>query len=935
MRILTLIIVLFFTFHQFVYSQQFGGIPPSIKWDQVNNGQVKVIYPRGLDKEAKRVADIAHYLNGATRETIGDHDRKINIVLQNQTTFSNGYVQLAPWRSEFFMMPLQNSLNLGSLPWDEQLAIHEYRHVQQYMNFRKGLSKLAYIIAGEEGQVLANSAAVPDWFFEGDAVFQETIVSEQGRGRLPGFFNGYRALWEANRQYSYMKLRNGSLRHFVPDHYQLGYLLVAYGRKEYGDDFWKKVTQDAVRYKPLFYPFQGAFKKNAGIPYRQFTRNALDFFRTGPAYKQQDDYHILTATSQKYVKNYQFPYLIGEDSLLVFRVTDKDLPGWYLLSHGKEKKIGVQDISGDDYYSYRNGKIVYTTYVPDARWSWRDYSNIRTLDISTGDRKSLSIRGKYFSPDLSHDAARIAAVEVRPSGTSSIHILDAVTGKKLWTYGDSVTFYTYPRFSRDDKFIFTAIRNRDGRMSLARIDPSLGSVTILFPFTFQTLAFPFVSGDSVYFTASRDGQDKLMIWDDLSGSLFTAGNRYTGIYQAIPSEKGGIIFSGFSAYGYQLYKGEMHIEKVDTGMWKQEDNDLYVRGTLENKNAVNLSSVSTGEYDVSKYRKSHGLFNFHSWRPYYEQPDWSFTLYSDNILNTFSSQLYYQFNENEKYSKLGYDGIYSAWFPWVIGGISYTFNRNAEVNTEKVTWNEFNANVGLKIPLDFSRGRTYKFLSLSSTFNTQQLFFTGDAAQKYKNSSINYQDNILSWMIRVQQVRQQIYPRFAHTFYARYRGSVNDIEARQLLMTSSVYLPGAFKNHSLVINGAYQSRDTANNYIFSNNFPLSRGYPGVNLPRMWKLGLNYHFPICYPDQGFGQIVYFLRVRANLFYDYSSVKSLRTGTSTLLRSAGTEIFFDTRWWNQQAVSFGIRYSRLLDADRYASNPNPNQWEFVLPINLIPR
>jgi hypothetical protein len=32
------------------------------------------------------------------------------------------------------------------------------------MNFRKGISKLAYYIAGEEGQLLANSAAVPIGF---------------------------------------------------------------------------------------------------------------------------------------------------------------------------------------------------------------------------------------------------------------------------------------------------------------------------------------------------------------------------------------------------------------------------------------------------------------------------------------------------------------------------------------------------------------------------------------------------------------------------------------------------------------------------------------------------------------------------------------------------------------------------------------------------
>jgi hypothetical protein len=108
---------------------------------------------------------------------------------------------------------------------------------------------------------------------------------------------------------------------------------------------------------------------------------------------------------------------------------------------------------------------------------------------------------------------------------------------------------------------------------------------------------------------------------------------------------------------------------------------------------------------------------------------------------------------------------------------------------------------------------------------------------------------------------------------------------------------------------------------------------------MWKVGVNYHFPMVYPDWGFGNLVYFLRVRGNVFYDYTQLKSLRTGIRQPLRSYGAEIYFDMKWWNQQPVSFGFRYSRLLDADFYNNayvNPlSPNQWEFVLPINLIPR
>ena len=105
---------------------------------------------------------------------------------------------------------------------------------------------------------------------------------------------------------------------------------------------------------------------------------------------------------------------------------------------------------------------------------------------------------------------------------------------------------------------------------------------------------------------------------------------------------------------------------------------------------------------------------------------------------------------------------------------------------------------------------------------------------------------------------------------------------------------------------------------------------------MWKLGGNYHFPLVYPDWGFGNIVYFLRVRANLFYDYTRIQDYTTTRQLVsldFRSYGTEVYFDTKWWNQLPISFGFRYSRLLDRD--LEGRGENQFEFVLPVNLLNR
>ena len=242
-------------------AQNFGGNPEKIKWQQINSIKSRVIFPAGLDSQANRINRIMKLLSDSTAKTIGGRQNKWNIILQNQLTIPNAYVRLAPLMSELYMTPDQDNFSNGSLRWDDNLIIHENRHMQQFSNFNKGVTKVFSFLLGEEGQLLANGITVPDYFFEGDAVWQETLVSAQGRGRMPSFYNGFKSLWLANKNFSWMKLRNGSYKDFTPDYYALGYQLTAYGYEKYGPDFWNKVTNDAVRFRGVFYPFNRAVER--------------------------------------------------------------------------------------------------------------------------------------------------------------------------------------------------------------------------------------------------------------------------------------------------------------------------------------------------------------------------------------------------------------------------------------------------------------------------------------------------------------------------------------------------------------------------------------------------------------------------------------------------------------------------------------------------
>lgn len=924
-------------------AQEFGGNPASLKWRQINTDTARVIFSPGLEKQAARVVSLAALLQSSTQNTIGNKLKKVNIVLQNQTTIANGYVALAPFRSEFYMIPEPDNFSLGSLPWTDNLAIHEYRHVQQYNNFNNGLTKVFSFFAGQQGRALANAMTIPDWFFEGDAVFQETLVSEQGRGRMASFMRDYKALWQEDKKYSWMKLRNGSFKDFVPDHYHLGYQLVAYGYEKYENDFWKKITNDASSFKGVFYSFNNSVKRASGKSYREFCNEALQYFKNHSLESPKmpaENPEFITPGQYNNVVSYLYPYSTV-DNLVALKRTYKNIPAFYIIKGNEEQKIRTRDIAIDDYYSFNNGKIVYTAYNNDARWGYRDYSDIRILDINTGQQVKLTHKTKYFSPDISEDGSLVLAVNVSPDGSNDVHILNAADGavtRKL--SNPNRYFFTQTKFLPGNQFAVSAVRDQQGRMALVKLNLSNGETTPLTSFTYNVLGYPVVKGDTVLFSRMENGADKLFAVRLSDKKLFRLTDNSNAFYQPVINSKGDLIFSAFTADGTRLAK----IEKAKV-LWQETDlkeesvADIYASNALKAGPARILNNIPQREYTVSKYHKATRLFNFHSWRPYIAEPEYGLTLYGNNVLNTLESDLYYIYNKDEHSHFVGVSEIFGGFYPLLSAGVEGGFNRPYTViypnNTiEERYFNSATLFTGISLPLSFTNGRTFKNVNMGISYNLEQRAESLPGKDILSNKSFDFLRSFFSFSNVSQQARQNIYPRWAQAFSINYRDALTFRDNHKLVATANLFFPGIGRNHSIVLNGAVQSRDTLAD-LFSKTFPFSRGYEERNSQTMYRFGFNYHFPIAYPDWGFANLLYFQRVRANAFFDYTRTQ-LKRQTGLLYReyrTIGGELYFDTKIWNQLPISVGVRYSHLLDNDVLQPGVK-GVWEIILPLNIFP-
>ncbi|MDA3821165.1 MAG: hypothetical protein PF450_00940, partial [Bacteroidales bacterium] len=285
-------------------------------------------------------ADKLEYYYPYQSKVLRHQQAKLPVVFHNESSFSNGVFMWAPKRLEVFTNPDPNGYPQD---WMTQLALHEGRHAFQVSKLNQGLSKGLSYIAGEQAVGMI-TGFLPLWYLEGEAVDAETRFSNSGRGRLPSFEMGMKAiLLEKGKPYSFSKSVLGSYKDFVPNHYQTGYLMVRYGRRTYGDSFWTDLEDYAARKPFLLNPNYFSMKKY-GVPSKKaFFNSSIDLYEEHwkKQYKSRtvQENQRWNKTSGNFT-SYNFPQWLN-DSLIVALKTGLDqIPEFTSIDiNGHEKRL--------------------------------------------------------------------------------------------------------------------------------------------------------------------------------------------------------------------------------------------------------------------------------------------------------------------------------------------------------------------------------------------------------------------------------------------------------------------------------------------------------------------------------------------------------------------------------------------------------------------
>ncbi len=935
-----------------VFAQDFGGLPGTLDWQIIRGDSVRVITTPATEAFASRALALDEALIDLRPISLGSRIEPIDVVVQPSTVIANGFVGLEPYRSFLYATPPQQQTVVSSNAWIDALAVHEYRHVEQYNNLNRGWTRAFDFVFGDGGRSVLQSLSTPTWFFEGDAVYYETALTYAGRGRTPSFTALQRALAQAEVRYPYLKARNGSLRDRVPDRYPLGFALVAHGRHAYVDP-WPQVIRDAGNFWPPVFPFSLSLKQATRHHTPSFYRATFDslnsVWRAQMAARTLTPHASLTLTG-KQLTRYQTPLPIDDaGSYVAVRRSQTRIAELVRRdSAGNEEVLTPLGVNVDGSLSYAAGQLVWTQLRQLPRRPNETYSVVMRHDMISGRTVQLTQRSKYFSPGLSADATRIVAVEQLVSGSSALVVLDAQSGAELHRYPVAFDLVAFPRYTADPEQVVALVK-QNGWLQYVKfdIDEAAGGLrtTALTSPTRHTLGPPYPHGEYVYFDASYSGIDNIYRVPLAGGKIEQLTE--VAVSASMPATDGErLYFVEVEADGDPIallmqpdWLGKPLDEVTELAFLSKYDH-LLVGGAAEAfRNSFYDASPSTGDLllqrtnqnvDTSVTAEAYGGFlrgfSFYTLQPLVNLTESSLTLIGGNILADVRAEVTAGYNLNEQRGFGEASVTVARTWPWIsaeVGIAKRAFNRFGTVGDssafiELVEFEQRRVGLLLEAPVQQLNGA----YTMSLRPNLGLRYYDFNAPLADQRVPLDGSMVAASLGLRFQYLRQlapkHITPRGGFTFDVDYHRALGAASASQMTSNVGLFLPGVVRSHSILLQARARVEAADNAYQFADFVRYARGVDKPFSDWATGLSLDYFFPLLYPDRGITGLIYVKRLRATLWGDITQLRlpDFFSDRSERLSSVGIDLLMDATFLNLIDVPVGVRVPYVLEGSRFS-------------------
>lgn len=867
-RILYILILLFNSLY--VSGQIFDTSqnPLSVKWRQICTSGFNIIYPTELEKEAQRLANTFTKIYPLVGADYHLQKTTLPVVLQNRGTTANGFVQLAPKKTQFYTTPPQQ---FDSQDWLNNLAVHELRHVAQFDKLTGAKANLF----PEEIQFAYIGLTTPTWFLEGDAVVTETVLTHAGRGRQPSWIMPFRAALLEGKEFSYSKAYFGSDKDLTPGYYELGYLLTARLKKEYEEAAVNQLLGD-IRKNPLRpYPFSRSLKKLTGRNTRQwYLYTTAQIKKEWETQDKQNESVAYTPLNRKatFGTHYFLPQPYSEKEILCLKHSKADAPAFVKINTEtqKEEKLFTIGYQEQAWFSYANHRLVWDETRFDPRYKQRSYNVVCIYNMETGQKKQLTFKSRIFSPSLSADGKTIIAVQIDLHNQAHLIEIDPVTGDIGHSYpnpdqlmlqqpalNDTGTAIAWLSVSEQGKALWLMKKGEQPRKVISE--------------TNQQLSRPVFNGDNIVFNAHLSGIDNLYEVNTHTNHISAlSASKYGAFNASITHDGNDILFNDYGTTGYNVARAALERRPVPASHF------VYFADSAHQSSGNVFNAIPQETFESKPYRPFAHLLNFHSLSPFVDDHDYpGLQLSSTDLLSTFD--LYGNLRYNSDLKRTAYQAgfVYKALYP--VLSVEYN-NRpvtafyKSNQTIHQANWRENHFNARISLPLSVTRfNHSYVFLTAINTSYTRRHLSAFDAGsiRSIIPFPVNY---TFGFTHMVRAAERDISPKFAQTFSLRYFHRPFDhlTTGKLLAFQSGFYFPGVAANHTFSIGFNYQQASGV--FRAHTEIQTVYGYAQIKARSMLHntLLFNYRFPLAFPDAELGPLAYIRNLRGGLFSHYENI-----------------------------------------------------------------
>ena len=887
---------------------------PKHRWKQMKTRDYRVVYP---DTAANIASRMMYYLD-AVKDDISYGYRypamSIPFVVHPENFNSNGLVMWMPRRVEFLSTPSTNSY---ATPWVKQLIAHEYRHAVQYNNLNRGVVKGLSYLLGQQGST-AGLLIMPLWVMEGDCVMMETEMTTFGRGLQPSFTLTYRAYGNVGDAFKNIdKWFCGSYKDYIPDHYQLGYLISRHTYNRFGRTIGDGLAEITTRRPYMMLSTSWTLNK---VFANSETKLFYDTFYTLANHweklpKVQSTTYIPIPKTRSHTI-YSYPQVTYDGDIIMLK-EDLDKPSAFV----RLDSIGVeQHIAYTGYVSTRPalskmGRLWWTEYRRSVLFDHEIHSMLCYMDLGEERPRYIAEHDNvlYPTPTEGHG---IAWVEYTPDGRYTIVVNGAteLDERTPLPYGSEIHGMAW-----DDKGLelYVLITNDDG-MHIARVVRG-GTEMVTRP-SYSTLSDLRAAGGKLYFGSISSGLDELHYYDIAEGKEYRISQSRYGSFQPMPYDDERVVATSYDKRGYLPVfqdisnRKEVHYRTAPPKILLPEGREWNVVNLDTVRFTPKVGEVIREQTPPKRFNKFGHMFNIHSWAPASYDPydiveeqsiafNLGATVMSQNILSTTEGFVTYGWNQHEgsvwkgliRYYGLGLN----LWVRGTYGGRQtlhtvYLYNpvtQEIEFPDLPKLGRYYSATVGATLPLLLQRGYHTRQIAISTVWNLSNGMKANVGKIRYENGKIS---NIhkLGYSEGVQQftmgITFQDYVRQAHRDFMPPWGVVaqgsytlnpsSDDMGHLLVAYGKIYTRGLFPHHAFTFEatyqnsfGGFQSDNLLSNLSFKSTKLLPRGFSSNEIVNKHYVAtaLNYQMPVCYPEMGIRGLIYFKRIRLNTGLDFAS------------------------------------------------------------------